>query len=158
MIIWLFLLAFIQPALSSQEPCLDYVHSAMRQKLDSLPLNRDFSNRHTSFNENQYEIILQKMNCIFNHTEIQSKPLLSRSRQSGRFYLLIGNDIFRIFFDHNCFRWLHVSTIEDSSDYVGEFEIDEIMALDNKTFFIVALYLDDRFKIYQIPGEKNGKQ
>lgn len=154
MIIWFFILAFIQLTLSSQGPCLDYVHSAMRQKLDSLPLNHDFSNRHITYNENQYDIILQKMNCIFNHTENQSKPLLSRSRQTGRLYLLVGNDIFRIVFDHNCFRWLHVSTIEDSSDYVGEFEIDEIISLDNKTFFIAALYLDDRFKIYQIPREK----
>lgn len=156
MIFWFFILKFIQLTLSSQEPCLDYVHLAMRQRLENLPLNDVFSNRRTSYNENQYDIILQRMNCVFNHTENQSKPILSRSRQSGRLYQLIGNDIFRMVFDHTCFRWSHVAVIEDSSNYVGEFEIDEIVSTENKTVFIAALYLDDRFKIYQIPGEDMG--
>lgn len=123
MIFWFFILKFIQLTLSSQEPCLDYVHLAMRQRLENLPLNDVFSNRRTSYNENQYDIILQRMNCVFNHTENQSKPILSRSRQSGRLYQLIGNDIFRMVFDHTCFRWSHVAVIEDSSNYVGEFEV-----------------------------------
>lgn len=34
----------MKPALSLHEPCLDYVQSAMRQKLDLLPLNDKYRN------------------------------------------------------------------------------------------------------------------
>lgn len=33
-------------------------------------------------------------------------------------------------------------------------QIDEIKTTENKTFLIAALYLEDRFQIYQIPNEK----
>lgn len=153
MILWLIVLIVVQPALSSPEPCLDYVQSAMRYKLDLL-ITQENRHFHTIYNDKQYDITLQRLNCGFNRTVNQQRTLLSRSRRSGGFYLLVGNDIHRMVFDHMCFHWSYIATIEDSNDVVGEFEIEEILSSENKTYLIVALYLEDRFQIYQIPGAK----
>lgn len=72
----------MKPTLSLHEPCLDYVQTAMRQKLDLLPLDDESRNVPIAFNgkilssNNQFNLIHPYCSYFLNnHNRFFRKPI-----------------------------------------------------------------------------------
>lgn len=159
------ILTFLLFYISSVKPIFCYqkfdaaVSSVVRRKIDlfsPVQAKENHFRAHGSNERLQYDIALRHLNLSLNHTMSEQKVLLTRSRSSGRFYLLLGNTIQSTVLHNDQIQLFPLAQIEDLSDEVNEFEAGEINTQDNKSTLIVALYLGDRFQIYHIPLENNG--
>ncbi|XP_058468104.1 SCY1-like protein 2 isoform X3 [Malaya genurostris] len=103
----------------------------------------------------KYDFILRFVDISLNFTITKERILITQARNSGRFHILIGHEIHQVTIFDDSLKLSFIATIDDTSDVVSEFAIEELYTHENISVLIVCLYMDDRFQIYQISN--NGK-
>lgn len=138
----------------------DEVDMFLRRKLDLLS---DRKIRQVSphvatpeIDASHFDLTLRQLTLHLNGIITDSNILFARARSNGDTYLLIGNQISRVVINKDNFTLASVATIVDVNEKVTEFEVDELPSADSKGSLVVALYLRDRFHIYQISSNANG--
>ncbi|XP_065092301.1 uncharacterized protein LOC135713118 isoform X2 [Ochlerotatus camptorhynchus] len=130
----------------------------MRRKLDLLSdrMIRQVSSHVVAPDVSQYDFTLRQLTLHLNSTITDPNILFARARSNGDTYLLIGKQISRVIITEDNFNLAPIATVIDVNEKVTEFEIEELLATENKGFLVVALYLRDRFQIYQISSNPKG--
>lgn len=95
-------------------------------------------------------IVLSYESIVAHYDANNRKMLIARIRSTGVLCLFIGNAIHRVTISNNRLVLFLIAYIEDANESTSEFEVEIYHAHNKKSYWIVCLYLDDRYQIYQI--------